>query len=53
MLIKKKRKIIIFSYESSMAVKGKIINDKIDAKEEYFFIPAIISHEKIKISPSK
>ena len=53
MLTMLKRKIIVFSYDSIIATKGKIIKDKTEANDEYFFIIAIINQEKTKISPSK
>ena len=56
-IIKKLTKIKIYimflSYENTIANKGNVISEEIDAREEYFFIKPIVSHDNTNIIPNK
>jgi hypothetical protein len=42
---------VCIPYDNINEIKGMIISDKIDANDEYLFIIAIESQQKIKIMP--
>ena len=51
MLINNNNKLISLLNCITYRYNGSIINETIEAKDEYFFIKAMSSHAKIKISP--
>ena len=56
-IIKKLTKIKIYkiflSYENTIANKGNIISEEIDAREEYFFIKPIVSRKTSRRHPTR
>ena len=52
MLIKNNNKLISLLNCVTYMDRGNIINEIIEASDEYFFIKAINNHEKIKIKPN-
>ena len=52
-LTKIKIYIMFLSYENTIANKGNIIREEIDAREEYFFTKHMVSQDNTNIIPNE